>query len=507
MIPFSALSASLTSMDSTIKNSKPFPSITWVNILQNLQRMLLEGKDIEGNFNLMIKLNSPLRSLEILNIRNFFELKFGTSMCASFPNLIILMMTNTFMNYFPGDLALHKCSRLREIEMSNIESNINSFNKELNLTLPNLSTLKITQNNVTLTKAIFSIKAPKLKTLDISGNLIKIIGTELIHVFPNLTHLSIMNNAVESLFGLENLKFLQYLNAAGNKITDVPPGLLLSSLKTLDLRNNPFTCSCDIQPFKNWIISNNTTWLLPGEYVCASPKALIGLSVTAIELDCRSYIAFYLGVSIPSALVLCIGIILLIHYRWHIKYKLFLLYRNYYPFPDNNEEDFEMLQLQYHAYVSYNEESRVDDDWVMNNLQSNMEEGPEPQRLFIKSRDFMPGQSLIQGISENIQLSRKTILVLSPHFVESEWCYHEMEMAQMRLLDQNLDVLVLVLLQDIPNDKITLSLRKLLCKKEYLKWPETEQDSDCFGKDCDWNSKHLSKWIVAFIKGIFTDVE
>ena len=131
-----------------------------------------------------------------------------------------------------------------------------------------------------------------------------------------------------------------------------------------------------------------------------------------------------------------------------------------------------MLQLQHHAYVSYNDESRIDDDWVMNNLQPNMEEGPEPVKLFIKNRDFMPGQSLIEGISENIQLSRKTILVLSPQFVESEWCYHEMEMAQMRLLDEHLDVLVLVLLQDIPNDKITLSLRKLLCKKKYLRWPK-----------------------------------
>ena len=45
-------------------------------------------------------------------------------------------------------------------------------------------------------------------------------------------------------------------------------------------------------------------------------------------------------------------------------------------------------------------------------------------------------------------------------------------MAQMRLLDEHLDVLVLVLLQEIPNDKMTLSLRKLFCKKKYLKWPK-----------------------------------
>ena len=56
--------------------------------------------------------------------------------------------------------------------------------------------------------------------------------------------------------------------------------------------------------------------------------------------------------------------------------------------------------------------------------------------------------------------------------MESEWCYHEMEMAQMRLLDEHLDVLVLVLLQEIPNDRITLSFQKILCKKKYLKWPK-----------------------------------
>ena len=50
-----------------------------------------------------------------------------------------------------------------------------------------------------------------------------------------------------------------------------------------------------------------------------------------------------------------------------------------------------MLQLQYHAYVAYNETSAVDEAWVMNDLQPNMEEGPDPIKLCIKSRDFIAG--------------------------------------------------------------------------------------------------------------------
>ena len=251
-------------------------------------------------------------------------------------------------------------------------------------------------------------------------------------------------------------------------------------LISLDLSVNPFHCSCKIEQFREWIESDTITWLQPGQYSCSTPETLAGVSISDVELDCRSHTAFYVGISFPFVILFCMMIIFLIRYRWHIKYKLFLLYRNYHPFPDNNE-DFEMLQLQYHAYVSYNETS-ADNEWVMNDLQPNMEEGPEPVKLCIKTRDFIPGHSLIESISENIHQSRKTILVLSPNFVESNWCHHEMEMAKMMLLDENLDVIILVLLHNIPDNMMTLSLRQLLCKKEYLKWPKDRAGQRLFWK-------------------------
>ena len=274
---------------------------------------------------------------------------------------------------------------------------------------------------------------------------------------------------------------MQKINAFGNEITVAPTWLLIKArnLKTLDLSYNTFHCTCGIKPFKNWILSGNQTWLQPGQYACTTPENLKGMSITSIDLDCKSKTAFYLSVTIPSALMLFIVIIILFRYRWHIKYKLFLLYRNYHPFPDT-DEDFEKLQLQYHAYVAYNENSAVDDAWVMNDLLPNMKEGPEPLRLCIKSRDFSPGHFLLDSIDESIRQSRKTILVLSQNFVKSEWCYQEMQMAQMRLLDDNLDVLVLVLLNDIPENKMTMSLRQILCRKDYLKWPKDRAGQKLF---------------------------
>ena len=249
------------------------------------------------------------------------------------------------------------------------------------------------------------------------------------------------------------------------------PVWLFRRSKILDLSNNPFDCTCGINPFRKWILTDKQIWLQPGLYECATPENLKGMSITAIELDCRSKTAFYLSITIPSVLFFCIFAVILRRYRWHIKYKLFLLYRNYHPFPDP-DEDFEMLQLQYHAYVAYNENAAEDDAWVTNDLQPNMEEGPEPMKLCIKSRNFIPGHFLLDSIDQSIHQSRKTILVLSPNFVESEWCYQETQMAQMRLLDANLDVLILVLLNNIPENKMTMSLRQILCRKDYLKWPK-----------------------------------
>ena len=208
-----------------------------------------------------------------------------------------------------------------------------------------------------------------------------------------------------------------------------------------------------------------------------------GQSITAIDLDCESHIEFYISITIPCVLLTFVLIGLLCKYRWHIKYMLHLIFRNYQPLPDIDEE-FEMIggngAIQYHAYVAYNDESRQDEAWVLDDLQANMEQGPDPFRLCIKSRDFIPGHPLIETISDNIQQSRKTILVLTPRFVESEWCYHEMQMARMMLFQEERDVLVLVMLKNIPERKITISLRQILCKKRYLKWPKDRAGQGLF---------------------------
>ena len=396
-------------------NSKVFSidKIKWTSTLQNLTDLTLTCSDCSAP-SITIKSYVQLPSLQKLQINTFSQVFFAIPLCILFPNLEVISISYYgYFDYYQFSLsaAIQGCSHLKELNLSGVLQNTHLFDfTHRNITCSRLGTLKLAFNKLTSVKQVFVISAPKLKHLDVAENFLTTIDDDIAHKYPDLIHLNVQDNNLQSLVGLEHLAFLQKINASGNEITSVPTWLFLRSrnLKTLDLSNNPFHCTCGIKQFRNWILSDNQTWLQPGEYVCTTPQNLQGMSVTAIDLDCTSKTAFYLSVTIPSALMLFIMIIILFRYRWHIKYKLFLLYRNYHPFPDPDEE-FEMLQLQYHAYVAYNENSAVDDAWVMNDLQPNMEEGPEPLRLCIKSRDFTPGHFLLDSIDESIHQSRKNL--------------------------------------------------------------------------------------------------
>ena len=347
--------------------------------------------------------------------------------------------------------------------------------------LPSLQILNLAGKELSSIWEILFIKARSLLTLDLSFNNIETIEIEELDSFPKLANLNLEGNLLTSLEleVLHQLNYLKTLNAAGKQIVTVPSWLLSnssnSSLQTLDLSNNPFHCDCDLVPFTKWILTKKVTWLLKTKYTCATPESLTGVTITSIDLDCSSHVGFYLTISIPVALVVFMMIFLMIKYRWHIRYKLFLLCR-YCCYPVPNIEDLEMNVIngpyRYHAYIAYNDQSAKDERWVLNDLRPNLEEGPEPLKLCIKSRDFIPGQQLIETIYKSIQESRKTILVLTPQFTDSEWCYFETQMAQMKLFQDNLDVLILILLENIPENKMTIALRQLFCKKQYFKLPE-----------------------------------
>ena len=91
-------------------------------------------------------------------------------------------------------------------------------------------------------------------------------------------------------------------------------------------------------------------------------------------------------------------------------------------------------------------------------------------RLCIHFRDWLAGEIIEEQVVESIEKSRKTILVLSPNFLKSNWCNFEMQMARQKLFSQGNDVLILVLYKPLPKAQISRTLKTLLETKMYLQW-------------------------------------
>uniref|UniRef100_A0A4W6BLF8 TIR domain-containing protein n=1 Tax=Lates calcarifer TaxID=8187 RepID=A0A4W6BLF8_LATCA len=73
----------------------------------------------------------------------------------------------------------------------------------------------------------------------------------------------------------------------------------------------------------------------------------------------------------------------------------------------------------YHVFISY---SSTDYQWthsIINQLESC------GLQVCYHERDFIPGRTVLENMSECIQESQKVLLVLSPEFVRSRWCLLE----------------------------------------------------------------------------------
>ena len=361
--------------------------------------------------------------------------------------------------------------------------------------LENLYLDGITLSSQALTNiSILNIfRAPQLKIVDLSSNQISVIEKKDAILLNNLTYLDLRHNQLVSLINLHKLSSIKTLLLSGNKINAVPQSFLSTkpSLNTLDLHDNTFICDCNIEYFQRWILIDEVVALLNevsdgNRYMCASPDSKKGMSITEISLDCSTNILMYILVSATGFIFLIITTIIAVRYHWHIRYRLFLLFnrrrnhQNYLVNDDEAPEDYENEGglPRYDAYVTYHND---DEDWVDGELLPNIEEGDEPFRLCLKTRDIRGGRSKLNELSLRIQRSRKILVILSPKFVEDNWCYFELNMAHQRAIEESYKMLIFIIIGKIPKDKLTLVLRQLLCRVQCFKW-----QADGYGQHLFW---------------------
>lgn len=322
---------------------------------------------------------------------------------------------------------------------------------------------------------------PKLKELDLSNNLLNTIDPMVFQPVANLSQLHISKTGLQSLDFLLHVNFSEMflLRAVGNQLQVITNQHIkaLPFLNFLDIRQNPFTCDCNNKDFLNWSLHDLKTQVLHFyEYTCAYPPGSKGEPLHEFNMNWCPRYEFILFISTSGGTILVMACCTIYRlFRWHVAYAYYLLLAFLYDKKQKRKLD---SKYTYDAFISYN---RHDEKWVMRDLLPTLEEQYQ-WKLCLHHRDFQPGKPILDNIVENIYASRKTICVISEHYLGSEWCSSEMQVASFRLFDERKDVLILIFLEEIPRERLSPyhRMRKLAKRKTYLRWPQKREEVRLF---------------------------
>ncbi|XP_061166735.1 toll-like receptor 4 [Saccostrea echinata] len=280
-----------------------------------------------------------------------------------------------------------------------------------------------------------------IKYIDFSGNFCGFISKLFLKSFSKLEYLNLSNNALGHVF--ENDKNGEILSAQ-------------RQLLTLDLSINR------IYRFSEKVFLKNKYPLKDIEHI-----------LDRLEKTCSSYtVTTVVMISLIISAVTVTVSRIVYRYRWKLRYMYFVA-KNKYKDGDNYQQLKTHSSYRFDAFISYADEDRR---FVIKLVEKVEKE--YNIKLCIHHRDFIPGTGIMDNITNAIHCSRRTVCVMTTHFLKSYWCMYELNMARMEAIysRNGNNVLFLIVLDKNILKRIPLHLMDLVDSKSYMEYPGTEKD-------------------------------
>ncbi|XP_003704992.1 toll like receptor [Megachile rotundata] len=283
--------------------------------------------------------------------------------------------------------------------------------------------------------------------------------------------LLLANNSLKEISLDELPSNIEILELHNNKFTRLRSDVLQflknsTTLKELTLHGNPWACDCETKDFLNFIQTRAGRIIQhPSLIQCEGSKSPM-LKMTVTDL-CPTDTAMIVGASLSIAIVgLIIGTLIALYYRYQQEIKVWL-YAHELCLWWVTEDELDKNKL-YDAFISY---SHKDEEFVMNELVKKLESGPRPFKLCLHLRDWLAGEYITTQIIRSVENSRRTVVVLSPNFINSVWGRMEFKTAHRQALSEGRARVILILYGEIgPTDNLDPDLKTYLNINTYVKW-------------------------------------
>ncbi|XP_050321358.1 protein toll-like [Bactrocera neohumeralis] len=310
------------------------------------------------------------------------------------------------------------------------------------------------------------------------------------------------NNFIElplnTTFGYGNVS---QLNASYNKITSINISQLPTNLTVLDLRNNrlnslddeflrtylndstklkflylsenPWFCNCSTLQLLYTLRTHRTRIPDADQLLCVNLPNDTLLIANVRELCATPVNAKYyqdlnttlISVGLTIIIFLCI---IALFYKYKLEVKVWLYSHNILRFCIRE------CELDKHktfdAFISY---AHQDADFVNHTLLPQLEQCEPPFRVCTHERNWLAGAYIPEQIIESVEQSRRTIIVLSQHFIESDWARMEFRTAHQCSLNEGRARIIMIKYGEISKSELLdRELKAYLDMNTYLDWQD-----------------------------------
>ncbi|KAI5636558.1 TIR domain-containing protein [Phthorimaea operculella] len=287
---------------------------------------------------------------------------------------------------------------------------------------------------------------------------------------------------LEGWKNIDNLLPLQGLNVSGQAVSTLH-STLPEMLQWLDLRHNRIArgnleqatalfangrrvwldgnllmCECDNWVFLDAIQRYHNQVQDYDKLKCAGT----GEPLSSITKSALCQLAFVVSLSVCGVLVVIIKVLVVLLRRYGEQVRMFLYSRGWcISCLQKRDPD----DKPYDAFISFAHE---DQEYVMNTLLPGLENAPEQFRVCVHYRDWHVGDWIPAQIMRSVQLSKRTLIVLSRSFVASTWSTLELRYALANAAEEPSAKVLVLIRDDILDMDLDTELKKYITYNTYL---------------------------------------
>ena len=335
----------------------------------------------------------------------------------------------------------------------------------------------------------------ELRTYNLSYNYLKTLQDQQLKwsiQFPKLELFDLSHNDISKLYRFEvplnnDVNKTTTINLQYNNISSITVEELdrfkLMPMMFIDIRNNPIDCNCSedlkelldyINQGKHYLISNLTNYAYIGELQCASPKDLFGRTLLSLSTDsiCHTstkteYFFIPLVIMTIVLIIVIIILILVLKFRQEITVILFTRFNIIVPCQARDSCDSSKV---YDAFVSYSSNEEEEVETLFEELEHPTADiHHTPFRFCLHHRDFVAGKTIFDNVTNSVEKSRHTIILLSKHFLNSQFCLYEFKEAFRQSVMEQRRHLVIVMMEDIPEQSLPRELKRCIKTFTYIR--------------------------------------